>query len=114
MKYHKIRGVPLNVCTAEQKIAYNIMFAEKDCVLRRMKTVENPADGMQLFRNSIPVLAHKFAADFSRNYPDCRVDIDGVCSALMNGMEKYVLGEKDIAWSYEEIGKMFPALYLEK
>lgn len=27
MKYHKIRNVSLNVCTAEAKIAYNIAFA---------------------------------------------------------------------------------------
>ena len=27
MTYHKIRNVPLEVCTAEQMVAYNIAFA---------------------------------------------------------------------------------------
>lgn len=34
MKYHKINGVPLDECTAEQKIAYNLAFMYYENVLK--------------------------------------------------------------------------------
>ena len=38
MKLKKIRGVPLPVCSGEQKIAYNYAWRYKDILRRNYKT----------------------------------------------------------------------------
>ena len=35
MKYHKIKNIPLEVCTAEQKIAYNLASSYADLFIKQ-------------------------------------------------------------------------------
>ena len=112
MNYHKIRNVPLEVCTAEQKIAYNLawdlyinfdfdkklsiaptgwckselIFQAKDYCVKRIKRTEK---------------WQKF-------------DIDAILSAWMLGIEDYMLNTNKILTSYEEVGRVFPAAYLNQ
>lgn len=111
MKYHKIRNVPLHVCTCEQKIAYNIAFSEYD----RFKNEYFYAKENCVFESEIASFLAK-ARDYmihyyQLSYPDSKYDIDAISSALYNGLRNYI--EKPfIASSYEQIGKAFPALYI--
>lgn len=96
MKYHKIRNVPMNVCTAEQKIAYNIAFAHYEIA----GTYHSYAEAAQNFVS--------WCKDSIKNY-----DIDAVFCALNAGLENYCKAKYRILSSYEEIGRMFPANYLK-
>lgn len=98
MKYHKIRNVPLNVCTAEQKIAYNIAFANYTWI---RQTGVN-------WRAEIQKICSRYAKDPKFQ----RYNMDAVQSALYAGFEEYAY-YPFIATDYEKIGKAFPALYLE-
>lgn len=98
MKYTKIRGVEKEVCTAEQKIAYNIAFANRDYFSRAGFTIADAARaGVEMF---------------CRSHPKSKFDVDAIFSALMSGLEEYYKGPS-ILWDYESIGKTFPALYLK-
>ena len=102
MKYHKIRGVDLAVCTAEQKIAYNLAFANYDIVLHSGRFA-NLAEAAQwivsLYKSSYSYVPGKF-------------DIDAIFCALNAGLESYCK-KPFIASNYEEIGNAFPAHYLK-
>lgn len=99
MKYHKIRNVPLEICTAEQMIAYNIAFANYDWI--RTRAFAN-------WRDEIRTICGRYAKDPKFT----RYDMDAVQSALLAGFEQYALCPF-IASDYEKIGKSFPALYLD-
>ena len=109
MNYHKIRGVPINVCACEQKIAYNIAFGV--CV-----------NGREAYRKAKEV-SEICASDFvlqlrdegmkrwTYNAQHDRYDEDAIFAALNAGLRNY-LENYFIASGYEQIGKAFPALYL--
>ena len=107
IKYHKIPGVEKTVCTAEQKIAYNLAFADADLLLRLVKggKVHNAAEAVEtIFRlHDMESITKKY-------------DLDGVFSALLAGIEKYIKNYAErhdfLLTSYEQISKAFPALYL--
>ena len=98
MKYHKIRGIPLTVCTAEQKIAYNISFANYDWIRVQQKD----------WRKELQTICLRYATDPKF----ARYDMDLVYSALLAGFKQYA-HYPFIATSYEQIGKAFPAHYLQ-
>lgn len=107
IKYHKIPGVEKTVCTAEQKIAYNLAFADGDILLRLVNDgkVKNAREAVEtIFR------LHDME-NITKKY-----DIDGVFSALLAGIEKYIKNYAErhdfLFTSYEQIGEAFPALYL--
>lgn len=100
MKYHKIRNIPLDVCTAEQMIAYNIAFANYDWI--RTRCFDN-------WRDEIRTIIRRYKTDPKFK----RYDMDLVQSALLAGFEQYAR-YPFIASDYERIGKAFPALYLDK
>ena len=110
MKYHKIRGVALDVCTKEQKIAYNIAFrlhissgdAYKKIAATYPRFVVSDAENQ--------LLAHALH-EWTRN-GDPRLDVDAIFSALRAGLHEYLL-HPFIAADYETVGNAFPALYLE-
>lgn len=109
MKYHKIRNVPMEVCTAEQKIAYNLAWRDRGrfigeynrmpCEFQKMEVVEAAKDWM-IKQWSYCKDAHRY-------------DVDAIASALNAGLEKYFNNSCGILTSYEQVGKMFPAHYLE-
>ena len=53
MKYHKIRNVPLNVCTAEQKIAYNLACRYYDLVIKEYNRLPMQFQKTELINKSI-------------------------------------------------------------
>lgn len=99
MKYHKIKGVGKSICTAEQKIAYNLSFAYIDYIKRA--------------GYDVPTAAHKLVELYQNGYDYIpgKYDIDAIFSALLAGLKNYC-NRPFIAADYETIGKAFPALYL--
>lgn len=111
MKYHKIYNVPMETCTAEQKIAYNLAFANGDIFKKKYHAMP-----MQFQKSTIVQEAVNFCIKCwknSRNFTE-KYDIDCIFCALNAGMEKYIENNCPIYSSYESIGKAFPALYLDK
>lgn len=81
MKLHKIRGIDLSVCSAEQMIAYNIANANHD-----------------IFTT---------AEEMLKTYtPSSKYNLDAIKQALTNGLQKY-LERPFIATNYESVGKTF-------
>lgn len=112
IKYHKICGVPLEVCTAEQKIAYNLAF-------RAHITFQDDYNWNKTHVCKGELLAFiSYVVDFEirqykRECANCNYDIDGIQSALRAGLENY-LEKFTIAHDYKTIGRLFPARYLIK
>ena len=111
MKYHKIRGVEKSVCTAEQKIAYNIAFrihinhGDEFCALPTAAAKAEAASSL------IHMYIGFFREDQERKNSK-RFDIDAIFSALNAGLSDY-LENHFIACDYASIGMAFPAHYLE-
>lgn len=112
MKYHKIRSVDMDVCTAEQKIAYNIAF-----------TVHiNYGDRyLEIFKEYPRIVSDDFLKgiiqseikNYVNNYPDSKYNIDAIFASLNYGLRDYLVKEKyHIFTDYETIGRVFPANYL--
>ena len=113
MKYHKIRNVPLDVCTVEQKIAYNLAFrahvsfqedynaARKLSGVCRMDVVDKIVKcEMENYK--------MVCCDGKRNI----YNTDAIFCALRAGLDGY-LAKPFVAADYDEIGKAFPANYLK-
>ena len=111
LTYHKITGVDKNVCTAEQKIAYNmafdshINFQEKfDAALKL-----SGAAVADVIAQIVDFQMKSFR--WSYTYKPGKYNEDAICSALRAGLEDY-LRKPFIAWDYAAVGKAFPAHYL--
>lgn len=113
MKYHKIRNVDKSVCTAEQKIAYNAAFYHTFNYRETWKkTKDNYSRIAQ--KDFIWEAVHWCMKMIMNDAEICKkYDIDAIQAALNAGMENYFNG-CSILSSYEEIGKTFPALYLNQ
>ena len=111
MKYHKIRGIDLEVCTAEQKIAYNMAFRAHISFQEDFDRVNavNPgnarADCVTMAQKSLEW--YRMAYD----YKPGRYDEDAIYAALLAGLYDY-LCKPFIGTSYKQIGEAFPAHYL--
>ena len=99
MKFHKIRNVDKSVCTAEQKIAYNFAFADRDWVKRSNMDLND--------------YIYKKTLDIYKYYPDIveKYNIDAIIHCLRRGFIEYCKRPCGVLWSYEEIGKAFPSFY---
>lgn len=115
MKYHKIRNVPLNVCTAEAKIAYNLAstYATEYRNVYREHASEVSRIAISDFVSEAVNWCVKMWKDGNtyQSTPD-KYDIDTIFCCLNAGMENYFKSDYAILSSYEEIGKIFPSLYL--
>ena len=111
MKYHKIKGLPLTVCTAEQKIAYNIAFRLHISYQETFNTIKttSPFDVPFIIRELIERGLKEYQNSF--DYKPNQYNLDAIFSALYAGLEKY-LTFPFIAKDFEQIGKAFPARYL--
>lgn len=113
LKYHKIRGVDLSVCTCEQKIAYNIAFRLHISYQKQFNSflLKNP------FASAVSEAVDKMVRIGIEQYTSAydykpeKYNIDAIFSALQAGLKNY-LSNFRILSSYEEIGKAFPAYYL--
>ena len=97
MKFHKIRNVPLNVCTAEQKIAYNLASSYADCI--KGKTWLCDTD-----------ISRWLLAIYMDSTQKDKYDLDGIFCALNAGTVNFVK-HPFIATSYKQIGDAFPVDY---
>lgn len=122
MKKHKIRNVDLNVCCAEQKIAYNLAWRfsktfYQDYFKAYKKITENPLFGVAP-NIIISDLVFKARDDFMKewkfhcenNPKSNKYDVDLISHCLLNGLENYWKGNIILS-SYEAIGKTFVCLY---
>lgn len=108
MKYHKIRNVPMSICTAEQKIAYNLAFSYGSNFKKEFDRMP-----MQLQKSDVVFTAIHFCLKiWGNNEKANKYNIDAIQCALNAGMEDYLKNNCPILASYEEIGKAFPANYL--
>lgn len=115
VKYHKIRGVEMSVCTAEQKIAYNLAWRAnlrcgerfREC-LPLVTFAEAKHAASKLAREMLD--EYRLSYNYQRN--PGRYTEDAIFSALLAGMYDY-LCKPFIATDFARIGQAFPAYYLE-
>ena len=105
MNYHKIPGIEKNICTAEQKIAYNIAFTininHGDDFLKIPSQFEKS--------NAIYKLIKIYIQEFKNQ--NLKYNIDAIQCCLNAGLENF-LEKPFIALNYEEVSTAFPAYYL--
>ena len=113
MKYHKIRNVPMEVCTAEQKIASNIAFRlhinyqdDYDKVKGYPEIVVSDAIN-QLVTAGVKLYTTAY------EYKPGKYNLDAIASALRAGLREY-MDKPQIFTMYSQIGKAFPAYYLNQ
>lgn len=109
MTYHKIRGIPLTECTAEQKIAYNIAFNYYNLFIKEYKSLPAAFLKSELIHQAV----NKMISFYKSGNHDFKYDIDSIYCALNAGFENYLNAEHKILYDYKSIGEMFPALYLK-
>lgn len=102
MKLKKIYGVPLDVCSGEQKVASNYAWRYRDILRRNYEIAKSKSD----FINKA---ASDIADEFTRVYPESKINSDAVRLALIGGLEQFITGGgSGIFTSYEEVGRAFP------
>lgn len=111
MKYHKILNIDMSVCTAEQKIAYNLAFANYDWIKKQYDKASTEICRSELISEAISKLLENYKRGWG--YVEGKYNEDAIFCALNAGFRKYMLGDEHIANSYEQIGKWFPANYLK-
>ena len=109
LKYHKIKNVPLEVCTAEQKIAYNLAHSNIYIIKESYDRCTTGIQKSDIVSEAVNMCITNWKNSYSYQ---SKYNIDAIFSALMAGMEGYMNTKYHILQSYEEIGKMFPANYL--
>lgn len=110
LKYHKIKNVPLETCTAESMIAYNIASKYAD-VYRKGYLKLKEAGAWPGTAEYVDNVFSQLVKMYMNDYPDGKYNIDGISSALRFGLRDF-LERPFIAGSYKEIGKAFPSNYL--
>lgn len=109
LQYHKIKNVPLEVCTVEQKLAYNLSYnSDLYSYLKLYNMAETGVQKSEIIHDYIRLCMKRFS------FIDTKVkhNIDGIFCCLNAGMENYFNSDNYYLTSYDEIGKMFPANYL--
>ena len=102
MKLKKIYGVPLDVCSGEQKIASNYAWRYRDILRRNYETAKSKSDFIDKWASDI-------ADEFKEDYPESKINSEGVRLALIGGLEQFITGGgSGIFTSYEEVGRAFP------
>lgn len=109
MKYHKIKGIEKSVCTAEQKIAYNLAF-------RAHISYQDIYDKARYVSaicvsDIIHQIVDQEMKEYSFSSDHGKYDMNLIKSALSAGLKQY-LDNPFIASDYERIGKAFPANYI--
>lgn len=88
-KSHKIPGILKNVCNAEQKIAYNFLFA-------RHETPKHKA---------LDMIQRQLSEEQYTTFK--KYDIDLIYHYILQSYERYMQhNNTGILWSYEEIGSV--------
>lgn len=106
---HKIAGVEKAICSAEQKIAYNLAF---DCHISYQEDFDRvKAEGAEAAIDAgINAMVQESIQRVLDNPKMKRYDVDAIAHALHTGLRAYM--EKPfIATYYSRIGEAFPILY---
>lgn len=107
LKYKSIRGVAKNVCTAEQKIAYNIAWRLHLDHGDEYKHLEPGLDRFQACVRMIAEGLEEYALAY--DYKPGQYNLEAIQAALEGGLQDYFDGKYHILGSYEDIGRAFPA-----
>ena len=107
IKVHKIRGIDMAVCTAEQKIAYNLAFANyydyRDTFLGLPTEMAKSEAVTELRDNWLRL--YRMSCNYTGKYNE-----DAIAVALNQGIRSYM--EKPfIASDYSQIGDCFKLPY---
>lgn len=111
MIYHKIKNVPMEVCTAEQKIAYNLAFSNYSWIKKYYDKAPTEICKSEIMSEGILKMLEYYK--LSWGYKEGRYNEDAIFCCLNAGFRDYMNGNIHIFGSYEEIGKAFPAHYLK-
>ena len=106
MALHPIPKIPKAVCTAEQKIAYNLAFRDYDLYLNEYKRLPMAFQKAELINYAVHKMIEAYKNSFG--HTPGKYDIDGIFCALNFGFESYLKSDRHIFTSYSEIGEMFP------
>lgn len=112
MQYHKIKNIPLEECSAEQKIAYNLAFSNYDLFLKEYNRLPIQFQKSELIAQAIKKMLELYQLGY--DYKQGKYNEDAIFCALNAGFENYLKAKHHILTSYENIGRMFPAHYLNK
>lgn len=108
MKLHKMRGVALETCAAEQKIAYNIAFRADISYSEKYKALASAAEKVAAVADMVAGGLRQYRAGY--DYKPGKYNEDAIFAALNAGLRQYM--EKPfIAADYAEIGRAFPVAY---
>lgn len=107
LQYHKIPNIEKSICTAEQKIAYNIAFRNHISYGEQFKKLPTEIARKEAASKMIRLSLKEWKTNKNAE----KYDIDSIFAALNAGLEKYLL-HPFIASDYETIGKGFPANYM--
>lgn len=116
LQYHKIRGVDKSVCTAEQKIAYN-MASRIYGDIRFAKAWQQYDSGKvpAFLQNDWESKAIRiYFTTWQRDYNKASAyyNEDAIFSALRAGLHDFICHHGPIFTTYKEVGQAFPAYYL--
>ena len=111
MIYHKIKNVSMEVCTAEQKIAYNLAFSNYSWIKKYYDKAPTEICKSEIMSEGILKMLENYK--LSWGYKEGRYNEDAIFCCLNAGFRDYINGNIHIFASYEEIGKTFPAHYLK-
>lgn len=110
-KLHKIRGVDLDTCTAEQVIAYNYAHSCYHDYIDAYRHAEHEYDKIavcnQCIRACIDMIMVKRISDIADNGKHNGYDVDAIYYALHAGMRRYFENGYSILASYDTVGDIF-------
>ena len=86
---HKIRNVDIEICCAEQKIAYNYLFAYASCVMNN--------DAISY----VKMIVHK---DIYRRNDMTRYDRQYIFELFCDNLQKYIDNKMPIFGNYKDLG----------
>lgn len=102
IKCRKINGVNKNVCTCEQKIAYNYAFSWRDTYKRKSAECFTAIQKDEVFHDIIDFVIR----DVTQRPDMKKYNVDAIIIAFTQGFMNYV-DNFFIASDYEKIGKVF-------
>ena len=105
--YTKIKGVSINVCTAEQKIAYNLAFSYSDLFADKYRNANSDSEKIDIINEASFCLIDFWKSSYC--YTD-KYHLNSIFRALTTGLDKYIKDNHPVLTSYESIGEYFGSI----
>lgn len=106
IKCRKISGVEKNICTCEQKIAYNYAFSWCDTYKRKVKECTTEIQKSEVFQNIIDIITK----DVLQRKDMEKYNTDAIIISFRQGFIDYC-NNFFIASNYKKIGEVFKIPY---